>query len=118
MKTFIAAFAAAAGLAVGIARGATSVTPIVEPRFQTGCVVVDARTVEGFLTNVSPDLIRVAGPIRFTFVLSNSMSRPTVQVQTAVLAPPGMTVSVGRAQLLGDVLPSETCQLDVSDAVR
>lgn len=118
MRKYSAAFAAAAGLAIGIARGATPVNLVAEPRFQTGCVVVDARTVEGFLTNVSQDAIRVAGPIRFSFVLSNSMSRPTVQVQSAVLAPPGMTVSVGRALLLGDVLPSETCQLDVSDAVR
>jgi hypothetical protein len=112
MMILIAALAAAAVAPVGPGG------PVTEPRFQTGCVIVDARTVEGFLTNVSQDQIRVAGPIRFSFVLSNSMSRPQVQVQSSVLAPPGMTVSVGRAQLMGDVLPSETCQLDVSDAVR
>jgi hypothetical protein len=113
-----AALAAAAYFTMGQARGGAPPLPPAQAGFETRCAVVDATTVEGYVTNNGPIVIQVAGPVRFSFTVDNSMSRPTAQVQSAVVVPPGRTVRVARAQMAGSFLPSEVCQLDVNDAVR
>jgi hypothetical protein len=116
-RLFGAALAAAAYFAMGDARGAPPPIPPAQP-YETRCLVVDAMTVEGYVTNNGPVTLQVTGPLRFSFSMENSMSRPTVQVQATVLVPPGRTVRVARQELPGAILPGESCRLDASDAVR
>lgn len=113
-----AALAAAACFALWELRAATPPFVPAMPPHATRCVIVDANTVEGFVTNQGPVLLQVNGPVSFSFTVANSMSRPTVQAPGAALIPPGQTASVARVQLVWSLLPSEVCQLDVSGAVR
>lgn len=111
-----AALGAAASFCTAQAPGTPP--PLAEVRYEAGCVPVNETTVEGFVTNRTAGTLQVAGVVRFSFTLANSMSRPMVQTPVSVLIPPGQTMSVGRAQLAGAILPSETCQVDVTGAVR
>lgn len=113
-----AALAVAVATAVVLERGKAQVVPPSEPRYQTGCEVVDETTVEGFVKNPGTGLLRVDGIVRFSFTVANSMSRPTIQVPGNALVPPGRTVSVARAKLVWSLLPSEVCQFDVSGAIQ
>lgn len=121
MKKMAAWFAAAslgAALltAVYVERGKAQYISPGEVRFQTGCEAVDANTVEGFVTNPGTGILKINGLVSFSFVVGNSMSHPTVQVQATALVPPGRTVSVARARLFWSLLPNEVCRLDVSAA--
>lgn len=108
---------AAVLIAVGWAHGAPSAAPVVLP-YEAECDIIDERTVEGFVRNRGPVLVEIRGVVRFSLIVNNSMSRPAAQIQAAVLVPPGRTMSVGRAQIAGSLLPSESCQLDVGEAIQ
>lgn len=114
----VAALGAAVASAVVLESGTAQFAPPPTGPYQTGCEAVDENTVEGFVRNNGTGMIRVDGLVRFSFTVANSMSRPAVQVQGAALVPPGRTVSVARARLVWSLLPGETCQLDVSGAIR
>ena len=113
-----AALGAAACLTLWSARGEVAPFSPSATRYITGCAIIDATTVEGFVTNTGPVLIQLNGQIRFSVIPENSASHPTVQVQSSILVPPGRTVNVGRAQMPWALLPGQSCQLDVSEAVR
>ncbi|MDD5301988.1 MAG: hypothetical protein PHS14_02680 [Elusimicrobia bacterium] len=113
-----AALGVAACFALWELRAAPPAVGPAAPPYATRCSVVDANTVEGFVTNLGPALLQVNGTVSFSFTVANSMSRPTVQAPGAALIPSGQTASVARAQLVWSLMPSEVCQLDVSGAVR
>lgn len=113
-----AAVLGAAAVSFAMGQGDIRVAPSAL-RYEARCDIVDERTVEGVVTNMGPVLLQVAGPVRFSFTVENSMSRPTIQEQGAALIQPGSAMTVARGRLAGgSVLPSESCHLDVSDAVR
>ncbi len=112
------AAAALAAITLGSLATALRAAAPLDPRYNTACVIVAPTTAEGFVTNGGSTPLQVAGPVRFVFVLFNSMSRPTATVQTDVIIPPGQTMSIGRTTLVGNLVPSEVCQLDISTAVR
>lgn len=113
---FIASLGAAGFIAASPERGKAQYISPGEVRFQTGCEAVDANTVEGFVTNPGTGILKISGLVSFSFVVGNSMSHPTIQVQATALVPPGRTISVARARLFWSLLPNEVCQLDVSAA--
>ncbi len=86
--------------------------------YQTSCEIVDSTTVSGIVTNPGPDFVRIDGLVRFIFTVADSMSRPTVQVQSALMVPPGRTVNVAVARIGSSLNPSELCRLDVSGAIQ
>jgi hypothetical protein len=114
----VAALGAVALLAAVIERGKAQYFPPGMNQYQTGCAAIDAKTVEGFVTNNGPALLQVNGMVSFSFTVAGSMSHPTIQVPSVAFIPPAKTVSVARAGVLGTLLPNEVCQLDVSGAVR
>ncbi|MDO8757366.1 MAG: hypothetical protein Q7J64_05095 [Elusimicrobiota bacterium] len=114
----VAVCGAAAFLGSSLTSGSAQVMPLSEFPYQTGCSPVDGTTVEGFVTNPGTTLIRIDGMVRFTFTTANSMSRPSLQVMGSGLVPPGRTLSVARTRLAWDLLPNESCQFDITGAVR
>lgn len=112
-----AALAAVACFAFWSAQGGAPSVAQAAASYQTRCVVIDATTVEGFVTNGGPVLLQISGLIRFSVVGEYSVTRPSVQVHSSALIPPGSTVSVGRARLPAVLLPGESCQVDVSGAI-
>lgn len=116
MRSYAGLLAAAALLAAALAvAGLPDAAATLPP---TACVSVDETTVTGLVTNPGPDVLRVEGMVRFVFIAANTMSRPTIQVPSAVLIPPGRTMNVALARVGSSLLPSESCRLDVSGAVR
>ncbi len=109
-------------LAAGGAWGQDSAQqPLPRPsatRYATSCVFLDATMVEGFVINLGTTLIKLSGPVSFSFTVTNSMGRPTIQTQSSMLVPPGTTVSVARAKLAGATLPGDICRLDIQGALR
>ncbi|MCM2303534.1 MAG: hypothetical protein NDJ72_02440 [Elusimicrobia bacterium] len=114
----VAVLGAAVMSGVVLERSKAQFTPPGSVPYQTGCEAVDATTVEGFVRNNGTGMVRVDGLVRFTFTVANSMSRPAVSVQGSALIPPGRTVSVARARLVWSLMPGETCQFDVTGALR
>ncbi|MBI2789847.1 MAG: hypothetical protein HYX59_14325 [Elusimicrobia bacterium] len=114
----VAALGAALVSGVVLERSKAQFSPPGTGPYQTGCEAVDETTVEGYVKNNGTGMIRIDGLVRFSFTVANSMSRPAVQTQGAALVPPGRTVSVARARLVWSLMPGESCQLDVTGAVR
>jgi hypothetical protein len=86
--------------------------------YATACVVVDPTTVEGFVTNRGGGVLPISGLIVFGVAGDPALGRPVVRTHATALIPPGETVSIGRARLPSALLPTETCRLDISEALR
>lgn len=87
-------------------------------RYTTNCAVVEANSVDGFVSNQSADTYKVYGEVKFIFTPPGSMSRPAVLVQVDSLIPGGESARVARARLAFMPMPGETCRFDVSGQLR
>lgn len=114
----VAVCGAVAFLGSSLTRGSAQSMPPTEVQFQTGCAPVDPNTVEGFVTNPGTTIIRIDGMVRFSFTTAGSMSRPSLQVMGSAVVPPGRTLSVTRARLPWELGSNESCQFDITGAVR
>ena len=114
----VVSLGAAAMLAAYMEHGKAQYFPPGRLQYQTGCEAIDSNTVEGFVTNNGLALIQINGLVSFNFTVAGAPSHPSVQVQATALVPPARTVRVARERLAWSLLPNETCQLDVSGAVR
>jgi hypothetical protein len=87
-------------------------------RYTTNCVVVELNSVEGYVTNQSPDPYAVNGQVRFVFSAQDSMSRPAIVTPADSLIPPGKTVRVTSVKLTFRPQAGETCRFEVEGALR
>jgi hypothetical protein len=75
-------------------------------------------SVEGYVTNQSPDPYAVNGQVRFVFSAQDSMSRPAIVTPADSLIPPGQTVRVTSVKLTFRPQAGETCRFEVEGALR
>ena len=87
-------------------------------RYETSCAVIDSNSVDGYVTNQSPDVYQVTGQVRFVFSAANSMSRPAIVYAANSMVQAGQSVRVARVKLAFQPLPGETCRFEVKDAIR
>ncbi|UPT74888.1 MAG: hypothetical protein M0D55_04020 [Elusimicrobiota bacterium] len=102
-------------LAAVAALAASASSPVAVPP-PTACAS-GATEAAGFVTNPGPDLLVIAGPVRFVFETEGSMSRPMVVVQAQTLVQPGETARVATARLEAALGAAEICRFDVSQAL-
>jgi hypothetical protein len=121
MKNKIAGAAVVLAAAAGFGK-AFGIPPVEAPaaalRYRASCSLVDFNSVDGYVSNLSPDTYRVAGAARFKFSTAKSMSHPDLLVQANGEIPPGETVRVSRSHLPFELLPGETCRFKVTGAIR
>ena len=86
--------------------------------YQATCAVVEANSIDGYVSNLSQEAYQVYGQVRFTFSAGNSMSHPDILVPASGIVPPGQTLRVARARLAFQLRPGETCAFDVKNGIR
>jgi hypothetical protein len=118
-KRWILLLGVAALAIIGKDRGLpASGAPVAPLSYLTRCAVIESNSIDGFVSNQSPDSYRVRGEVRITFVAGGGASRPEMLVQSDVQVPAGETVRVARARLDPPLRAGETCRLDVEAALR
>lgn len=99
----------------GLPASGASVAPL---NYLTRCAVVESNSIDGFVSNQSPDSYRALGEVRFVFTAGGGEPRSEILVQSNVQVPAGATARVARARLDHPLGAGETCRLDVEGALR
>jgi hypothetical protein len=87
--------------------------------YATSCAIVDAGTVDGYVTNKGQgEAYLVLGEVQFIFTSEDSMSRPAIVFTANSVVPAGQNVRVAHVKLAFEPLPGETCRFEVKDAIR
>jgi hypothetical protein len=98
------------------ARGIMPVGPP-ETRYQTHCAVVESRSVDGYVTNLTREPMKLRGEVRFNFIAAGTMTRPQILVQAERTISGGETARVARAEIIFPLNSGETCYFDASAAL-